>query len=116
MFYIYLYIFFLIREGKTGVGERAEGEGEVLSQVGSMLNAEPDVVARSQNPEITTWAKIKSRTLNGLSHPGTPDFTNIYLKMNNMDLNCMGPLTHGFFSFTNTVQYCKCIFFPLWFS
>ena len=30
---------------------------------------------QSQNPEIRTWAKIKSQTLNWMSHPGAPELT-----------------------------------------
>ena len=53
---------------------REEGQGGGReSKAGSMLSRvqhEP----RSHDPGIMTWAKIKSGTLNQLSHPGAPVF------------------------------------------
>ena len=52
---------------QVGEGQREEKE----SQAGFMLlAAEPDSGLELTNGEIVTWAKIKSRTLNWLSHPG----------------------------------------------
>ena len=57
--------FFFLR----GEGQR-QREREL--QAGSMPNTESSEGAQSHNLEIMTWAKIKSQTLNQLSHPGTP--------------------------------------------
>ena len=53
-------------------GGGAEREGERESQAGSMLLAQSDERLELTNSEIVTWAKIKSQTLNQLSHPGAP--------------------------------------------
>ena len=42
----------------------AEGEGERESQADSMLSLEPGAETPSHDPEIMTWAEIKSRLLN----------------------------------------------------
>ena len=36
------------------------------------VSAEPDAGLKPMNHEITTWAEVKSQTLNWMSHPGTP--------------------------------------------
>ena len=49
--------------------------GERRERIPSRLRAisvEPDVGFRLRNPEIMTWAEIKSQTPKGLSHPGAP--------------------------------------------
>ena len=56
--------FFILREHAREQGRGRKTERE--SQAGVELNP--------MNFEITTSAKIKSRTLNRLSHPGTPHF------------------------------------------
>lgn len=40
----------------------------ILSRL-QVLSAEPDVGARSLDPETMTWAETRSPTLNRLSHP-----------------------------------------------
>lgn len=50
----------------------AEGQEERESQAGSMPSMEPQAGSQSYDPEIMTWAKIKSWMLNWLSHSGTP--------------------------------------------
>ena len=55
-----------------GGGGEAEGEDERESQAGSVLCAEPRHRAWSPDPEIMTWAEIKTWTLNQLSPPGAP--------------------------------------------
>ena len=67
-FFKFIYSFWE-RERKrvSGVGEEREGERE--SQGGS---TEPDAGLNPMNQEITTWAEIKSQTLNRMSHPGAP--------------------------------------------
>ena len=54
----------------AGVGQRARER----SQARSVLSAqtEPHSTLDFTNHGIMTWAKIKSRTLNRLSHPGVP--------------------------------------------
>jgi len=58
-------------------GGGAEGE-RISSRLPAERRARPETP--SQNPEIMTWAEIKSGTLNRLSHPGAPlcDVLNIY--------------------------------------
>ena len=52
--------------------EGAEGEGErILKQTPCW--AESPTWGSSQDPEIMTWAEIKSHKLNWLSYPGAPD-------------------------------------------
>ena len=54
--------------------ERGRGREKGRERVPSRLHAvnkEPDVGLKHTNCEITTWAEIKSQTLNQLSHPGT---------------------------------------------
>ena len=48
----------------------AAGEGENLPLTPAKHGVWCE--AWSHNPEATTWVEIKSRMLNGLSHPGTP--------------------------------------------
>ena len=62
--------FYLFLEGEREWGWGAEGEGEREN-----LKPTPQWAAGSmqaQDPEIVTWAKIKSRMLNQLSYPGAP--------------------------------------------
>ena len=58
------------REKEEGTGREREGQ-----RIWSSLCAdsrEPDAGLELMNPEVMTWAEIKSRRLNWLSHPGTP--------------------------------------------
>ena len=55
---LFIYVFWERERGSTSRG-RTEREGEREYQAGSAL---------SVNPEIMTWAEIKSQTLNQLSH------------------------------------------------
>ena len=60
----------------SGEGTEREGEGE--SQAGSMLPVyRPTRGSKPGNREIMARAKIESRMLNRLSHPGTPNSVNI---------------------------------------
>ena len=47
------------------------------------ISTEPDAELEPTNWEIMTWTRIRSRTLNWLSHPGTPNFlfNNSWIKM-----------------------------------
>ena len=63
-------------------GAERKGEGE--SQADSTINTEPDIGLNLTNHEIMTKAKIKSQTLNQLSHPGAPLFTNLMLISNSL--------------------------------
>ena len=68
-----VYLFILIeRERERMSRGGAERQGEKEFQAGSTLPAstEPEVGLELTDHEIMTWAKIKSRTLNQLSHPG----------------------------------------------
>ena len=58
-------------------------EGERAPQVDSLLNTEPIAGLCLMTHEIMTWAKIRNRTLNWLSHPDTL-----------MLLTSFGPLSH----------------------
>ena len=55
---------------RAGEGQR---EREDLKQAPHSGGAQHE--ARSHAPEIMSWAEIKSRTLNPLSHPGAPFFS-----------------------------------------
>ena len=50
------------------------------------VSAEPDMGFNPRNCEILTQAEIKSRTLNRLSHPGTP----LFLSLNQFSLCPVG--------------------------
>ena len=57
----------------------SQGEAEGESQAGSAVSTEPNMgldtgigPTNHEISEIMTWAKIKSRTLNQLSHLGAP--------------------------------------------
>ena len=50
--------------------ERERGRERIPSRFHS-ANMEPDAGLEPINYEITTWAEIKSQTLNQLNHPGT---------------------------------------------
>ena len=63
-------MYFWERE-KARVQER-QTERDSESQAGSVYSAEPNTGLNPMNHEITTWAEIKSRMLNLLSHPGVP--------------------------------------------
>ena len=67
-----------------GWGQRAETErerGSILSRLPTEHGAQPG--AWSRNPEIMTWAEIRSRMLNWLSHPGAPAKIICHFKMPN---------------------------------
>ena len=49
--------------------DRERGRERILSRIWAWHGA------WSHNPEIMTWAEIKSQTLNWLSHPGAPQLT-----------------------------------------
>ena len=77
--YFCFFIFFLIleiekeREGgreQVRAGERSRGR----ERISSKFHAQRGVWhgAQFHDSGITTWAKIKSQSLNWLSHPGTP--------------------------------------------
>jgi len=69
-FFLLKRFFIYLREKVSGGGAEGEGQGD------SVMNAEPNTRARTHNAEIMTWAKIKSRKLNWLSHPGAPRASN----------------------------------------
>ena len=55
-----------------GVGRGRETDFQF--QAGSTLSAEPRDMTPSYNPDIMTWAEIKSQTSNQLSHLCAPGF------------------------------------------
>ena len=61
---------FFLRE-RVSRGERGQSE-----RISSRLHAGQGARCgtQSHDPEIVTWAKIKSQRLNQLSHPGTPSW------------------------------------------
>ena len=64
--YLFIYIFEGERAWKKVRGKVGERDKPTLHWVQSLTRAQ------SQNPEIMTWAEIKSHTFNWLSHPGRP--------------------------------------------
>ena len=72
----YIHFFFNIFNVYLFNWERDQSGAEWLWSRLCAVNAEPNVVLSPTNSEIMTWAKIKSRTLNRLSHPGTLTFKN----------------------------------------
>ena len=68
LFIIYLYLF-ILRESTSGGG--AEKDRERIPSKLHFVSTEPDAGLKPTNREITTWAEIKSWTLNRLSHSGT---------------------------------------------
>ena len=64
-------IYLFLREKKSANRGRAErGRHRILSRFHT-ISMEPDTGLKPMNRKIMTWAKIKSWTLNWLSHPGT---------------------------------------------
>ena len=61
-----------VQEQGRGRERERERERERKFQAASTLSAEPDTGLNLTNHEIVTWAEIKSRMLNQLSHPGAP--------------------------------------------
>ena len=75
-FFLSLFLYFE-REQERALAERQrererERERERIPSSLRTLSAESDAGLELRNHEITTWAKIKSWTLNALSHPGSP--------------------------------------------
>ena len=70
MFTVAFFFFFLRKRNSTwGRGRReAEGKGDNPKQTPGW--AQSPMEAWSHDPEIMTWAKIKSQTLNWPNHPG----------------------------------------------
>ena len=62
------------RESASGGGAVREGERERIPSRLRADSAEPDAGLSLTNREIMTGAKVKSWLLNGLSHPGAPEF------------------------------------------
>ena len=61
----FFYDFLILRERERKLSV-SWGEGPRKSQAASTLGTQP------HNSGIMTWAKIKSWTLNQMSHPGAP--------------------------------------------
>ena len=74
---------FILRERKIVSGEGAEREGEGENPRLCTASVGPDVGLESTNRQMMTQAEIKSRTLNRLSHSGTPIVCNFYTKTKN---------------------------------
>ena len=71
-FFFFFFFFLLIyfeRDRVCKQGWDTESKRERGSQVGT-VHAEPDTGLELTNTEISTWAVIKSQSLNQLSHPG----------------------------------------------
>ena len=69
-FILYLKFIYFERERER---ERHR-EGERFPSRFHTVGSEPNMGLELMNHEIVTWAKIKSRTLNRLRHPGAPFF------------------------------------------
>ena len=70
-------LFILERERAEG-GAEGEGQEEGEKQKQTPHWAWSPMQARSHDPEIMTWAEIKSQMLNGLSHPGAMVFCFVF--------------------------------------
>ena len=68
LFVCWLFIYLLWERELTPAGEGQRGR----ERESCTVSTEPAVGLDLTNREITTWAEIKSWTLNWLSHPGTP--------------------------------------------
>ena len=72
-FFLSLFIYFEREERESISRGRAEKEGgERIPRRLHTTRVEPNVGLEFINCEIVTGAKIESRTLNRVSHPGTP--------------------------------------------
>ena len=97
--YLFIYLFIYLLETEW-VGGRTEGEG--ISRLCAECRAQCG--ALSHDPEIIIWAKIKSWTLNQLSHPGASCLNFLLQAVTEDPLQCkcsfMAPLictlTHHF--------------------
>ena len=72
-FFKFIYLFWeRDRERKhEGLGQREREIDSIPSRLHAIC-AEPDLGLKLMNCEIMAWAKIKSRMLNWLNHPGAP--------------------------------------------
>ena len=70
----------LIIEFFVNVWERVGEERERENPKQALSSAKPDTGLKLMNRGIMTWAKIKSRMLNQLSHPGTPIIEFVWVK------------------------------------
>ena len=69
LFYLFINVYlFIFRKKVRERGSEREGE-RILSRLHA-VSTEPNMGLSPMNHEIMTWAKIKSQTLNRLSHPG----------------------------------------------
>lgn len=66
-----IYSFINERVWEWGEGQRKKGR-ERESQADSSLSMEPEDRTRIHDYETMTWAELKTRPLDGLSHPGSP--------------------------------------------
>ena len=74
-FYLFIFkiLFLYFERNRESVSRGGtEREGERKSQAASMIQHRAGHRARAHKDEIMTWAKIRSRILNWLSHPGVP--------------------------------------------
>jgi len=74
------------------------GEGERESQADSPLRVELDTV-QSHDPEIMTWAKNRSQTLNRWSHPDAPNLPHFIFKLGYAILHIVRPFHQHTFIF-----------------
>ena len=72
-FNFFFNVYFWERERKRAREGQERGKHRIHSRFQARdVSTEPDAGLELMNHEIMTWAKIKSQTLNRLSHPGTP--------------------------------------------
>ena len=84
--YFLKYVFFYSREReieREGENMRGEGRGRGR-QAGCSVSADP----WSHDPEITTWAEIKSWSLNWQNHPGSTIFDFFMLHIEVFGVKC----------------------------
>ena len=69
--YIKIFLFIYFENDSMWAGEGQRDGGERIASRLHAVSTEPNVGLELANHEIMTWTKIKSQTLNWLSHPGT---------------------------------------------
>ena len=106
--FIFIFFKFIYFEGeREQAGKRqTEREKRIPSRL-LAVSTEPNAGLDVANCETVTWAKIKSQTLNLLSHPGAPE--DLFLKLLTIFLNVWSRELRGLFTLPSSLAASKLI-------
>ena len=80
LFFFSHLLLFILRDIQSKWGTGRERGRQILSILHS-VSTEPDAGLEFTQRAIMTWIKVKSQTLDQLSHPGTPQLPYLILKL-----------------------------------